>query len=764
MRSSVEGRRVPARCRRRFRNSSALGARSRPVVWIVDDVHFAGREGLEALLQLGRAARGHAALVVATSRPDCDASHAVRALPGADRIELPRLSDDDVTDLLAGTYGDRELASALTPTVMKHSDGVPFYVLQIQRALEEQGIVERTAVRYQQRRSATELEVPASLRDVVRLRLDALPAGMRRILDAAAVAGREFDADAVSRATDTPLISVLQDLAELERKHGLVRSSGKTLRFDHAVIQDALYEAMPEPLRRELHARIADAGAIEDAADRIRAIRHHLRGSRPEQALPHLDAALEGLRGRPQPASELARLALDVPGLLQGERRFDIVKWYGDWCAQLGDRNRQERAGQEALAIADELGDESRRAKALSLIASSMIPTTRDAAPIPQFEEALAIAQRNGDEDLVVIVSINFGIALGALGALDDAMASYERAIAASRRLGDVRKEAAVYVNLGNLNTRGDHTEARRCFERALALTEGTEHRREHCYAHAGLGSMLWEMGYLQEALDHIEVQLRIAAEIGDVSVATVGHSNRGLIELARGRPEAALRSLQRTIDLRSMERVDRWLVMGYGNLAEAYCALGRLDEARRALAQGRRLAQQHDLIPSLAGYLELNEAELALLQQDPARAIVLARKTLAAVRTSRYALIEWRAHLAIAHGHLDQDEIDEARAVVAEALEKAPTVPQSAIPLRVLDALLRDDARAADAIMNEDAFSGVGFTMRMVLHLHCWQRGQLESHRAHAKSMLTEFRTHIAPERHADLLRVPLFRAIDAF
>ena len=98
------------------------------------------------------------------------------------------------------------------------------------------------------------------MRDVVRWRLARLPDGTGDVLDAAAVAGAEFDADVLADVVEVDLEAVLDALEAAERAR-LIRSAGVLDRFGfaHAVVRETIVDELPAGRRVRLHARIAQA-------------------------------------------------------------------------------------------------------------------------------------------------------------------------------------------------------------------------------------------------------------------------------------------------------------------------------------------------------------------------------------------------------------------------------------------------------------------------------------------------------------------------
>jgi hypothetical protein len=105
------------------------------------------------------------------------------------------------------------------------------------------------------------------VRDVVRWRLARLPDGTGHVLDAAAVAGAEFDADVLADVVEVDLESALDALEAAEQAR-LIRSTSALDRFSfaHALVRQTIVDELPAGRRVRLHARIARA--LELAAKR----------------------------------------------------------------------------------------------------------------------------------------------------------------------------------------------------------------------------------------------------------------------------------------------------------------------------------------------------------------------------------------------------------------------------------------------------------------------------------------------------------------
>ncbi|MHC4860484.1 MAG: serine/threonine-protein kinase, partial [Planctomycetota bacterium] len=316
-------------------------AAEKPLLWVVDDLHFAEPDSRQIVLALARALEDHRVVLLLTSEPglpEDELSHMSR-LPSFGRVPLSRLGARDVIELLKNAFRSEGLAVRLGGMIALKSDGVPFFVFEMIRGLKEgkflkelpDGTVVETQV-------IEDIEVPSAVRDLVEARLRDLTDEDRNFLDVAAVQGYVFESDVLARICEVKRVEVLQRLAKLERHSGVLRAEGRGYRFDHHQIREVVYRDLTPELREEYHALVAEAIAEREGAtgknpeevpgDVAHAVAlHHLKGSRRREALPFLEPALEHLANayRNDAALELADRALRAEGLLAGAERVEVL-------------------------------------------------------------------------------------------------------------------------------------------------------------------------------------------------------------------------------------------------------------------------------------------------------------------------------------------------------------------------------------------------------------------------------------------------------
>ena len=238
------------------------GAAERPLVVMLEDLHWAEPVLLDLIEHVAGTLEGVPVLIVALARGDLfDVRPGFGG--GARRIELRPLSGRDSRRLVEHLLGDDDVAGELADLVFARAEGNPLFVEEIVRMLVDERQLERGHSGISTVRSSP-LSLPATIHALLAARLDRLEPSERAAVEAGAVVGRSF-----GRGALLELMGGVED-AELDaRLERLVRSqviqadgghfAGQpTFSFSHALIRDVAYQGMLKARRAELHARCAD--------------------------------------------------------------------------------------------------------------------------------------------------------------------------------------------------------------------------------------------------------------------------------------------------------------------------------------------------------------------------------------------------------------------------------------------------------------------------------------------------------------------------
>jgi tetratricopeptide (TPR) repeat protein len=579
-------------------------AAERPLLWVIEDLHFGAKESRNLALALARTVKGHRILLVLTTRPGLaeeELAHFSR-LENFRRATLGRLSAREVVLLLQDAFRSEALADKLGARIALKSDGVPFFVFEMIRGLKEgQFITELPDGSYVESRAIEQIEVPSAVKDLIEARLRGLAREDRAILDTASVLGFEFDPDLVARVRQLARVQVLEVLGDIERRSGVVRASGSRYRFDHHQIQEVVYEHLSRGLKEEYHTLLAEAfaGCVQgelSGEDHAFLASHHLRGSQPGNGLPHLMPALEQLEVsyRNEAAIELAALALREPGLFGGAKRAEVLLRKAGRHDLRGEWDAMRTALDEALALADGSESAALRARVRIALGGHLAQTAANEDAQNRLEQALRLAREAEDKKLERITMGKLAGLLRVKSCYEEARAHYEQELVLSREIGDRQGEAVATSNLGYLCLcQGRYEEARAQCERGLALLGGIEDRRDEAALTVNLGFVCMSQSAYEEARVHLERHLALCRETGDRRGEATATGNLGRLFGLQQRYEEAHARFERHLVL-AREMGDRYgEAASMSNLGlNRYCQ-GRYEEARAHLEEALELKRE---------------------------------------------------------------------------------------------------------------------------------------------------------------------------
>ncbi|MHC4668904.1 MAG: serine/threonine-protein kinase [Planctomycetota bacterium] len=600
----------------------------RPLVWIAEDLQFASAESRRILLAMLRAARGLRVLLIASSRSPLP--HAEREeferLQRFQRVLLRRLLPTEVMQLLHDAFRNRELAEKLGGRIAEKSDGVPFFVCEMIRGLCERKFLSPLPDgRFVEARAIGRIEVPSEVRDLLEARLSDVAPEERTVLDAGAVQGYEFDPGVTARVLGLEKVTVLQRIALLERRLGVLRGQERTCRFDHHLVQEILYEAMLPSLRAAYHARVGDALVAAGEVTGRRAYRlaqHYLRGEDPAKAFPFLLEALDhlGREHRSQEKLELADLALAPGAGLADDLRVRVLLRKAAALLVLGRRAENLAVLGDALEVASRLDDPALKLSAMLELAGRDIEQIDSDAADQRITGALQLARQLGNAVAEAKAQTALGVLRIMQGQLDEGLSSLDRAASLAHDAGDREVEARALANLGFGMLRcGRNEEARAYGERSVLVTREAGRPLVGVVAMLNLAAAQSRLGDTLAAEEMQEEALRVAESIGyrngeAMAAMDLGHTRNLLGRGARARQcfERAL-TTAREIGERSLEArvLAEW--------GAHWINVGRAEQALRCFADS--LAVQEGLGDRVrAEFMRLRQSHLAaeLGRPDP--------------------------------------------------------------------------------------------------------------------------------------------------
>ena len=423
-----------------------LAATERPLLVVLDDLHAADEPSL-LLLRFLAGAIGDSRVLVLGAYRDTE--------PRRDELErllADLLRERQMTRIPLGglrradveTYVRLSADGGASPQVVDalHSQtaGNPLFIVETVRLLAAEDQLESTDIGG---------IVPTGVRDAVNRRLAPLPDAARQALTVASVLGREFDPEALEQlAGDLAVEGV--DVAIEARLVTAAPGAPGVLVFSHALVRDALYEAIPSRQRRELHRQAAEALERRQAADLGRHLaqlaRHFYEAAEDERARLYATQAAELAASRLayEEAARLYGLALTLAERSEDAENAelcDLLLGLGDARARAGDDAGARDTFLRAAEVARRAGLAEPLGRAALGYGGRWVWTKGRGDPhlLPLLEEAVRTLP---SEDSALRARLLARLAAGPLGIEGDASMARRRALSAeavdiARRVGD---------------------------------------------------------------------------------------------------------------------------------------------------------------------------------------------------------------------------------------------------------------------------------------------------------------------------------------
>jgi class 3 adenylate cyclase/tetratricopeptide (TPR) repeat protein len=357
-------------------------ARDRPIVIVLDDLHWADEPSLLLLRFAARELASSGLLVLGTYRdvelgrhhPLARVLGEISGIEGSGRIPLRGLGVGAVERYIEMTSG-APAPAGLAEAVQEQTDGNPFFVGEVVRLLASEGKLAAGG-------AVSDLEIPQGVREVVGRRLDRLSEETNEALRVAAVIGRDFDEELVLRVIQLPPAAMMTAAREAIAERLVTDLGNGHYSFAHALVRDTLYEELSPAKRSALHLKVGlaiEAICGGDVAERLGELAHHFL-----EAAPRGDIAKAIDYGQRAGEQDMEQLAYE-----------DAVDVY--------------EGALEVLELMDE-PDERLRCRLLLSLGGAEAKSARVADAREAFERAAESARRLDETDSLVGAAI--GIAL----------------------------------------------------------------------------------------------------------------------------------------------------------------------------------------------------------------------------------------------------------------------------------------------------------------------------------------------------------------
>ncbi|HEU5212071.1 MAG TPA: AAA family ATPase [Gaiellaceae bacterium] len=592
----IEGGGSPEETAWAFRLLFETLAHQRPVVLVVDDIHWADPALLDLLEYVAASGSGAPIFVLCTARPDLFDTRPTWATPrpNATLVVLEPLGHDDSDELVDALA--HELAPELRERVVATAEGNPLFVEQLLAHFADDPETDT---------------VPPSIQALLAARIDRLEPDERAVVQRGSVEGRLFHRGAVADLLDDQpgVGGTLLALARKEfvRPDRSLFPGDDGFRFNHVLIRDVAYASMPKELRSRLHARLAD---WLDARNGHLAARDETIGYHLEQAyllgaelgrrdrdlalrggalLAHASLAALG-RGEPVPAAALARRA---SALLAAEpaERVRVYPLLGHALRETGALAEADAVLAGGIELARELGDEPNELRAAverghlaHMLGTASADEMRAIA-----ERALAVFDDAGDlSDAWQLMATSLLRDRNRTDQLQALLRAREYAIAS----GDTLRQISAWNEVGGCMLFGPTplAEVRQLFEDELAWGRDRGIPSVEADGLLGTAYVAPRVGDFVLGRQNLERSRVICREFGIVYGLAEAAMAGGELEVLAGDLPAAERELREAINVAANMEAAHYVAVYQVRLARVLHEQGRHDEAATALEQAKPL------------------------------------------------------------------------------------------------------------------------------------------------------------------------------
>ena len=239
-------------------------ARRQSLLFYADDLHWADRGTLWLLSHLLRQLRNERVLILGAYREtELDRAHPLaKALVDwnrerlTTRIVLRRFNESETGDQLDALLGEH-VSGEFAVAVHRETEGNPFFVEEVLKALIERGSVRRESGRWR-RCDMDQMLIPQSVKEAIANRLDRVSENCNDVLRICAILGKVFTFEELTAAAEQNEDNLLDALDEAAGAQLIAADLGDSFSFTHDKIREVLYEELNPIRRRRLHRHVAE--------------------------------------------------------------------------------------------------------------------------------------------------------------------------------------------------------------------------------------------------------------------------------------------------------------------------------------------------------------------------------------------------------------------------------------------------------------------------------------------------------------------------
>ena len=578
----------------------AAGSQHKPIVLVLDDIHWVDELSIELLLFLINSLSQYRILFVCIYRPPREDEDDTRHLQKLEnelshsratasieyiKIALTTLSSSDSQKLLESILAFEDLPPELKKIILDKASGNPLYLEEVVRTIIDDKSIEYRDGRWVLVKEVENIRISGTIQDIIISRIDKLEEETKNVLQCASVIGRSFEYNILSSLLTEDMTSNMpqlsqaavsqkmleiqesisvpqnrnyfldQHLDELEKMDFIYREKNTehTFRFKHILIQDMVYDMLLIERRKKLHEIVGryiekfNSHSLEDLYEIL--AYHYCNSNNAKLAVFYLtksgDKNRKSILGSAESAIRYFNNALDtlnISSLIPYDRATNeqsIFDGMGEVFKDLGEYEKALSSFETMLHATEQTKDFRMRSEALRQIANIN-------AQIDNWESALD---------------------------------AYEKSLSIVKDLGDLPRIGFVYNGIGyGYFERGNHNQAEKYFQEALRIGKQCDDKRLIGDASNGLGTIASIRYEFDQAIQNYLISLQNYREIGDNHYEAQTCQNIGITHFKKNELEIADGYYEESLRISEKCGYNRLMVYTFLNRAEIYLCKSELD------------------------------------------------------------------------------------------------------------------------------------------------------------------------------------------
>jgi tetratricopeptide (TPR) repeat protein len=528
-------------------------------------------------------------------------------------IHLQPLSEAESSEIIDHLIGPDVLPPETQQMVIEKAEGNPYYVQELIHALMSQEVLVQEEGQWRAAQTVSNIELPDSLQNLLLARIDRLTTEERQLVQMAAVIGKVFWSEVLAflvddRATVKAHLTTLQR-HQLIAERGQIPNLGMEYVFKSTLIRDAAYEGLLSTQRKALHLRVTryfESHFDEDglvpyhgllayhyrmAGDLKKELTYTLQAAERARRVYANTEALDHYTHAMQLLDHLeAEELTEEPCQALLKQRFRVLDGRREINFLLGNADRGWRDALALLPLARQIDEPVWVIDAL--LQQPGVAGWRDQGQlregIPMAQEALALAQRIGDEHREMLCR---GAMAGQRYSMGDPtwQEHSKRALDLARKLGDRRYEVALLTNLGRVYASRAPERSMEYLQEALPICQVLNDKEAELDLLRLIGEQ-WESSddYYRRLIECHEQEVELSREVGNRPAETRALMFAGQIRgIYLGDFERGLQMLRNALEIIPRDPLEFFIRL---RIAQIYVMQGRHANAQQTLEHVRHV------------------------------------------------------------------------------------------------------------------------------------------------------------------------------